>query len=145
MGPLPCRDLRLFLDGVSDVDRDADVSNTAYPDAGNGGSGTIYRLREGIERFLITDINNPAASNMAQSTLWVMMDMMTTGSKDTSFNHVPGGCNVLYMDGHVEFVRYTPIQGLDTMTPQQALQALQGSQEPVLATVASVIGAIGDV
>ena len=22
------------------------------------------------------------------------------------FNHVPGGSNVLYMDGHVEFVRY---------------------------------------
>lgn len=24
------------------------------------------------------------------------------------FNHLPGGCNVLYMDGHVEFVRYPP-------------------------------------
>jgi prepilin-type processing-associated H-X9-DG protein len=27
-------------------------------------------------------------------------------------NHIPGGCNVLYMDGHVEFVRYpgeTPV------------------------------------
>jgi len=23
------------------------------------------------------------------------------------FNHVPGGSNVLYMDGHVEFVRYS--------------------------------------
>ncbi len=22
------------------------------------------------------------------------------------FNHIPGGCNVLYMDGHVEFIRY---------------------------------------
>ena len=22
------------------------------------------------------------------------------------FNHVPGGSNVLYMDGHVEFLRY---------------------------------------
>ena len=28
---------------------------------------TIYRLREGIERFLITDINNSAASSQAQS------------------------------------------------------------------------------
>ena len=24
----------------------------------------------------------------------------------TYFNHIPGGGNVLYMDGHVEFVRY---------------------------------------
>jgi prepilin-type processing-associated H-X9-DG protein len=23
-----------------------------------------------------------------------------------SFNHAPGGCNVLYLDGHVEFVKY---------------------------------------
>ena len=22
------------------------------------------------------------------------------------YNHVPGGCNVLYMDGHVAFVKY---------------------------------------
>jgi prepilin-type processing-associated H-X9-DG protein len=22
------------------------------------------------------------------------------------FNHVPGGCNVLYLDGHVEWVRF---------------------------------------
>jgi prepilin-type processing-associated H-X9-DG protein len=24
----------------------------------------------------------------------------------SNFTHVPGGSNVLYMDGHVEFVRY---------------------------------------
>jgi prepilin-type processing-associated H-X9-DG protein len=24
----------------------------------------------------------------------------------SGFNHVPGGSNVLYMDGHVEFVKY---------------------------------------
>ena len=24
----------------------------------------------------------------------------------TSYNHVPGGGNVLYLDGHVEFIRY---------------------------------------
>ena len=22
------------------------------------------------------------------------------------YNHIPGGCNVLYMDGHTEFVKY---------------------------------------
>lgn len=37
----------------------------AYPNSGNGTSDTIYRLREGVERFMITDINNPAASNKA--------------------------------------------------------------------------------
>ena len=68
------------------------------------GGTTVYRLREGIERFFISDINNPAATAMAQSELIVMWDQVTTSV--SSFNHVPGGANVLYMDGHVKFLRY---------------------------------------
>jgi len=64
----------------------------------------VYRFREGIERFFVTDINNPAASNMAQSELAVIWDV--TATDPSIFNHVPGGSNVLYMDGHVEFLRY---------------------------------------
>ena len=41
---------------------------------------------------------------MAQSTLPIMMDQFATDV--TEFNHIPGGANVLYMDGHVEFLRY---------------------------------------
>ena len=71
---------------------------------------TVYRLREGIERFFITDINNPAASTKAQSVLVVMSDICwkpaAPADSTPSFNHVPGGGNVLYMDGHVAFVRY---------------------------------------
>jgi prepilin-type N-terminal cleavage/methylation domain-containing protein/prepilin-type processing-associated H-X9-DG protein len=76
--------------------------------------GNYPRLREGIERFLITDINNPAAGAEAQSGIIVMFDSYGTGysiynqqgavdSAIVRFNHVPGGSNVLYMDGHVEF------------------------------------------
>jgi len=76
------------------------------------------QLKEGIERFFITDINNPAAGAQAQSTLPIMMDSWAqeTGwwqaafqiqdAGVAKFNHVPGGSNVLYMDGHVEFVRF---------------------------------------
>ena len=71
---------------------------------GNAGRETVYRLREGIERFLITDINDPAGSAHAQSSVYLVWDHVRTNVKD--FNHVPGGSNVLYMDGHVEFVRY---------------------------------------
>jgi prepilin-type N-terminal cleavage/methylation domain-containing protein/prepilin-type processing-associated H-X9-DG protein len=79
-----------------------DVSVGA-PD-GNAGGDAVMRLKEGIERFMITDINNPASSAMAESTVYVMWDLVAT---DTNlFNHVPGGCNVLYMDGHVDFVKY---------------------------------------
>jgi prepilin-type N-terminal cleavage/methylation domain-containing protein/prepilin-type processing-associated H-X9-DG protein len=84
------------------VDRDVNVS--AYGPVGNSGGGTVLRLREGVERFMITDINNPAASAMAQSSIWIMHDGLATNP--THYNHVPGGSNVLYMDGHVQFQRY---------------------------------------
>ena len=68
------------------------------------GDTTVYRLREGIERFLITDINNPAASAQAQSEIWIMPD--DVNSRPDLMNHIPGGGNVLYLDGHVAFIRY---------------------------------------
>jgi prepilin-type processing-associated H-X9-DG protein len=90
-----------------DQDSNLDYSGSAWTGYGNAGGNIVYRLREGIERFLITDINNPSASSKAQSSIWIMMDTLCTSqSNDPLFNHIPGGCNVLYMDGHVEFVRY---------------------------------------
>lgn len=78
---------------------------------GTGGSGDdILRLREGIERFIITDINNPAASSRAQSELAVTWDTIASNEATATgtglYNHIPGGSNVLYMDGHVEFSKY---------------------------------------
>lgn len=75
--------------------------------SGNGGGTTIYRLKEGVERFMITDINNPASTAMAQSELPVQWDNISaTLGSGASFNHTPGGTNVLYMDGHVSFLKY---------------------------------------
>ncbi|MCA1900718.1 MAG: DUF1559 domain-containing protein [Candidatus Hydrogenedens sp.] len=85
---------------------DSDISGELLEGFGNGGSNTVYRLREGIERFLITDINNPSASAQAQSTIFVMFDQIGARGTITLFNHLPGGCNVLYLDGHVEFIQY---------------------------------------
>jgi len=83
----------------------ADPANPGVLDSDiTSGNVTLYRLREGIERFFITDINNPAASTLAQSEVWVMADGVTTNP--AQFNHIPGGANVLYMDGHVEFLGY---------------------------------------
>jgi prepilin-type N-terminal cleavage/methylation domain-containing protein len=64
---------------------------------GNAGGSTIYRLREGIERFLITDINDPGAEAKAQSSVAIYWDSINTDpGAGLSFNHVPGGGNVLY-------------------------------------------------
>ncbi len=95
--------------GPDTVDKDWSFGHDGTPITINGAS-MAYHLREGIERFFITDINNPAASALAQSTLPVMWDEISDG-EPSHFNHVPGGCNVLYLDGHVEFVRYTPGHG----------------------------------
>lgn len=74
---------------------------------GNNGSDVIRRLREGVERFLITDINNPAGSAVAQSNVAVLWDQINVNPSGAGeYNHVPGGSNVLYMDGHVEFIKY---------------------------------------
>ncbi len=88
----------------ADKDIKVDVVNPDGSYNGNGGGQTIYRVREGIERFMITDINNPAASAQAQSTLPIMWDQLATNAE--AYNHIPGGANVLYMDGHVQFLRY---------------------------------------
>jgi len=78
-----------------------------FDDDVDAGDRMALRLREGMERFLITDINNPAASAMAQSEVCVQFDDI--GTNPTNFNHVPGGSNVLFMDGHVEFIKYPGI------------------------------------
>ena len=94
------------------------------------GQVSVPALREGIERFMITDINNPASSAMAQSEMPVMWDKTRGGEQTTGltipddlpqpgnfntrrrgFNHLPGGGNVLFMDGHVEFGRYPQPNG----------------------------------
>lgn len=85
---------------------DSDITGGYLNGEGNGGGNTLYRLREGIERFLITDINNPSASAKAQSEVFIMLDQLGTAGTAVFFNHIPGGCNVLYLDGHCEFLRY---------------------------------------
>jgi prepilin-type processing-associated H-X9-DG protein len=56
---------------------------------------------------MITDINNSGASAVSQSMLPMMWDVLSTNiGGGIGYNHAPGGCNTLYMDGHVEFVKY---------------------------------------
>lgn len=57
----------------------------------------IHTLRNGAERFLITDVGNPGAPAKLQSEIPVMVERPEL--------HGDGG-HVLYMDGHVDFVPY---------------------------------------
>ena len=97
-----------FLDVIDRIENDwfVDGDGEVFDSTIEEGDLVVYRLREGIERFFITDINNPAGSAKAQSNLFVMFDDISKG--DPQFmNHIPGGCNVLWMDGHVAFSKYT--------------------------------------
>jgi prepilin-type N-terminal cleavage/methylation domain-containing protein/prepilin-type processing-associated H-X9-DG protein len=104
---------------------DKDVTGPLLAGYGNAGGNTVYRLREGVERFLITDINNAGSSNISQSAMWVMLDQFSTYT--SGFNHIPGGSNVLYMDGHAEFVRYQEKNGT----------------APIIGVVGRVVGLFG--
>ena len=94
----------LLAFNLMDDDTTAESETNMLWGHGTGGGNTLYRLKEGVERFTIADINNPAAGSVAQSDIWIMHDWVST--KVSDFSHVPGGANVLYMDGHVQFLRY---------------------------------------
>lgn len=93
----------------------------------SGETVTAQALREGVERFLITDINNPASSASAQSDTAIMWDNSFSESgaiiNTDNFNHIPGGANILYMDGHVEFAKYPQPIGSNAYVMTQAAQS----------------------
>lgn len=89
---------------VATATNDVDALAAVDIDLPIAGKPASLRLREGVERFLITDINNPAGSAEAQSNIVVQYDGFESDTSD--YNHVPGGANALYMDGHATFIKY---------------------------------------
>jgi len=101
----PCEDCVTYATRMEDLE-------IQVPSLGE--TVTVYRFREGIERFLITDINNPATSANAQSEIAVMWDSVRTDNGaplEGEVNHLPLMANVLFMDGHVEVGRYPQSPG----------------------------------
>jgi prepilin-type N-terminal cleavage/methylation domain-containing protein/prepilin-type processing-associated H-X9-DG protein len=93
-----------FSTALKDVLETGDVTASwTFTDYDNV-SHEVRRLKEGIERFMITDINDPSRGAVSQSSIPVMFDKVSQNPAD--FNHLPGGGNILFMDGHVEFMKY---------------------------------------
>ena len=65
---------------------------------GTAGGDVILRIREGIGQILIGDPSDPAEVARLQSEIPLMIERPE--------NHIPEGGNVLYLDGHVEFIKY---------------------------------------
>ena len=68
----------------------------------------VMALHQGVGRFMITDINAPWKGFKSESELPVFFDQLSVVVTD--FNHVPGGTNVLYLDGHVSYEKYGTLE-----------------------------------
>jgi prepilin-type N-terminal cleavage/methylation domain-containing protein/prepilin-type processing-associated H-X9-DG protein len=86
-------------------DRNMDLSSFGFTGSGNAGGSDLNRLSTGVDRFLISDINQILTGDeTGASVVPVMWDQISTAISE--FSHVPAGSNILYLDGHVEFQRY---------------------------------------
>jgi prepilin-type processing-associated H-X9-DG protein len=114
-------DVVAFADAYADEIAAAGDFSGDLPTASSYGP-EILRLKEGVERFLVTDINDPQQFIDARERIPVMFDWPD--------NHQAGwGGNVLYLDGHVEFQEY-PGEFPMTETAITTLAALAGYVPP---------------
>jgi prepilin-type N-terminal cleavage/methylation domain-containing protein/prepilin-type processing-associated H-X9-DG protein len=86
-------------------DRNSNVASFGWTGYGNSKGDIINRLSQGVDRFLIEDINTVfTGEETGASIVPLVWDQISTNI--TEFSHVPAGQNCLYLDGHVEFHRY---------------------------------------
>jgi len=69
-----------------------------------GNEVAMLPLSEGIQRFLITDVNNPGASWVGGTNIPVIFDRVSFAPLLRNHNRLAG--NILFLDGHVEFVKH---------------------------------------
>lgn len=63
------------------------------------GGRTLYWIREGVEQHFVANRNDPAESARFESRIPVMLDNPSLHA------HTPSGVNVLFLDGHVDFIK----------------------------------------
>ncbi len=97
-----------FVLALQDVLRKSAGGLASIPDFSftdeNQRTHDVLALKQGVGRFMITDINAPWRGFEGESSLPVYFDRLSVITTD--FNHLPGGSNVLYLDGHVSFEKY---------------------------------------
>jgi prepilin-type N-terminal cleavage/methylation domain-containing protein/prepilin-type processing-associated H-X9-DG protein len=92
--------------GCSVIDSDQTVGAYEGSPVGNSSDTVVHRLTSNSSRYVVG----------GSSKLWVMLDSFSTSA--SRMNHLPAGCNVLFLDGHVDFVSYP--QGDSVVNPGMA-------------------------
>jgi hypothetical protein len=64
-----------------------------------GTDKVFHRLQEGVERYMITDLNNPGAAAMALSDVLVIFETLQVAK-----NNKDGGGNSTFKDGHFQLL-----------------------------------------
>jgi prepilin-type processing-associated H-X9-DG protein len=98
-----------------DYDRDIIVPERK----GNGGGNVIHRIREGAERFM----RDPSITAHEIPIMWDK-----PSANPANLSHLPAGGNVLYLDGHVEFIAYP---GKFPMTEMMARLLDERPRDPI--------------
>lgn len=79
------------------------------PGAGNGGGEVVHRLRLRFEQLAIANVYDPTLPALTSAQIPTLWDRLGPGKKRLiQGSHSPAGCNVLYLDGHVEWHEYRP-------------------------------------
>lgn len=79
------------------------------PGAGNGGGDVVHRLRARVDQLAIVNVYDPALPALTSAQIPTLWDRLGPGRKRLiQGSHSPAGCNVLYLDGHVEWHEYHP-------------------------------------
>jgi len=104
-------------------DKNMNIASFGFSGYGNTGGSVVNRLSSGVDRFLISDINQIlTGKESGASVVPILWDQLSTDI--TQYSHVPAGMNVLFLDGHVEFKRYDKTTSDFPMSPFYA--ALNG-------------------
>jgi prepilin-type N-terminal cleavage/methylation domain-containing protein/prepilin-type processing-associated H-X9-DG protein len=106
-------------------DNTVNLASFGFSGSGNADGDLLLRLGNGIERFLMTNVNTmqvgaslASGDDNGAGAVPVMWDQVSTNV--TEFSHVPAGQNIMYLDGHVEFVRYSSSNDRFPSTPLYA-------------------------
>jgi prepilin-type processing-associated H-X9-DG protein len=73
---------------------------------GPGGQDTFFRIYDGVHRMFIENVDRPGLTAVPESEIPLLFDVMSILGTNLPNHVVPMGGNVLYMDGHVDFMKY---------------------------------------